>query len=163
VGQQGPVARAVQGRGEALAGDQALGDETVEQGGGDRAFVVGEVVGLGAQPVDEHVEIPHRAERAAEPAEFGAQPGTVGHTAGRRLEDGSDPPHGHPHLVQVLGVLTGARARLVVQHGQRLGVQCGTDVAADRVLGGRRDREWGQAEPLRRHRPASWGDGLAHC
>jgi hypothetical protein len=67
------------------------------------------------QPQQQHVQVAHRAERPAEPAQLGPQvvgPGGVQQRL-RGLEGGPHPPHGDAHLVEVLDVLPGAGAGLV--------------------------------------------------
>jgi hypothetical protein len=85
-----------------------------------RVLLVGrEARDLPVQPEPQHVQVAHRAERAAQPAQLRPQvvrPGGVQQRP-RGLQRGPHPPHGDPHLVEVLDVLAGAGAGLVREQG----------------------------------------------
>ena len=79
----------------------------------------GQARDLPVQAEQQHVEVAHRAERAAQPTQLRSQvvrPGGVQQRP-RGLQRGPHPAYGDPHLVEVLDVLAGAGAGLVREQG----------------------------------------------
>ena len=101
----------------------------------ERALVgAAEQVRIATQVLHQHVEIAHRAERAAEPAQLGPQrahPIGVEQRPGG-AQDRAHPPRRHPHLVQLLRIGAEPGARMVADDRLVLGAQRGGDVLAGR-------------------------------
>ena len=78
-----------------------------------------------AQVVDEHVEVPHRAQHPAEPAELEPQRlrpvGIEQWTT--RAQERAQPPRGHAHLVELLGIAAEPRSGIVRHDGPVLGLE----------------------------------------
>ena len=100
-----------------------------------------------------HVEIAHGTEHAAQPAQLLAEHlGPHGEDVGEQRQRGAQATGRHPHVVELLGVLTEACPRLLGAHHRQLPAQDGEGELAHRRVAGDR----GRAE-------VGWtGDLLAH-
>ena len=111
------VTRAVERRQQAAARRAARTLERADELP-PRRLVVAEPADLLPEPLDQHVEVADRAERAPEPAQLGAE------RLGRlrieqvpaRPEEGPQPPRRHAQLVELLRVGTQPRAGIVREH-----------------------------------------------
>ncbi len=97
----------------------------------------------GRQILQLHVEVAHGAEQAGQPPELSAEDlGADGQHAFEQREGGAQTPRGHPHVVQLFGILAQPGARL-------LGAQDGQLAAQHReghVPHGGRGRDLGRPE-----------------
>ena len=103
----------------------ALADEAAQEGGGGRCVALGEVVGLGAQPLQEDVGVPDVAEQVGRPLELVAEGLGLGlvEQGPERAQVGAQAPGRHPGLVHVLGVVADAHARVMAQKAGNPGGQ----------------------------------------
>ena len=153
---QGDEARLAERLQERRPVGRVLGLERAQEAQ-ERALIGGaEQVGIRPQVIDQHVEIAHRAERAAEPAQLGPQrphPVRVEQRPGG-AQDRPHPPGRHPHLVQLLGIGAEPGAGVVADDRLVLRAQRGGHVLAGRGRpargrGRRRDLEVERLEQLR--------------
>ena len=104
--EQGEIASAPEDTEETPPGGGALAPEDAEHGLGPRPIRAVERGSLDAQVVEQHIEVPDRAERGAEPSELGTKgvgPLLVDQRT-TRAEECPQPPGRDPELVQALGV-----------------------------------------------------------
>jgi len=119
------------------SGPPVFGGQRGEQLLGRLLLGGAQVGGQPAEPGQQHVQVAHRAEGTAQPAQLGAQairPFGVQQRAGG-LQRGSHPAHRDAQLVHVLDVGAGACAGVVLQQRAQPGVQGDPDVVHRRVLG----------------------------
>ena len=147
------VAGRIEARQQRPAGILALAAEKRGQVGQSGAVVIGEVLDPSLHALELDVEVAHRSEDFGQPAQLVAH---VARPDGQGVleegQGGPGPSGGHPHVVQFLGVLAQARARLVGEHGVEAAPEDGEGHVAHRrvglerhgaEVGGRRDAQPG--------------------
>ena len=99
--------------------------ELVEDPPEDAPLAGIEGVRVVAQVVDEHVQVPHRAQHPAQPTEL--EPQRLRPVAVQQLathsQERPQPPRGHAHIVELLGIAAEPRSGIVLHDGPVLGLE----------------------------------------
>ena len=81
---------------------------------------------------------------ATQPNSFRSRRASAGQHTGEQSQSGPEPPGGHPHVVQLLDVLSEPGPGLVGQHRSEVAAQDGVGDGADRGFGAERGRSPGR-------------------